>query len=179
MRWWAVGQVLAVQTCEPVFRRHTYVKSGHGSGFCTSVLASWGRKSSPISERPCLTNWVERAEGEAKLFNKLIAPIYFIFYLFCLLSAGNYCFWFLTEYISNNQDICPSSTACLIEDRQNFSLFFFFSTVSRKWVWTDIVSAYPFFPGRVFICLTSIYKLLAIHKTILICIALSNKYREL
>lgn len=77
-------------------------------------------RAHPIRERPCLTNWVERAEGEAKLFNKLIAPIYFIFYLFCLLSAGNYCFWFLTEYISNNQDICPSSTACLT-DRQKLT----------------------------------------------------------
>lgn len=52
-----MGQVLAVQTCEPVFRRHTYVKSGQGSGFLQPQCWRAGEgRAHPISERPCLTN---------------------------------------------------------------------------------------------------------------------------
>lgn len=154
-----MGHVLAVQTWEPGFRRHISVKSGHGSGFLQPQCWRAGtRGAQPISERPCLTNWIERGKRET---NSIINCFYFfILYSNCrklLLLIFNRIHLQQTRYMSHLYSL--PYTLCR---QTELLIVLFLSTVFRNCIWTDIVSAHPFFPGRVFICLTSISKLLAI-----------------
>lgn len=59
-----MGQVLAVQTCKPVFRRHTYVKSGHGSGFLHLSAGKLGKKELTQSVRDPVSQTELREEKE-------------------------------------------------------------------------------------------------------------------